>query len=314
MKKYLFTLAAAAALLMTGCNDHDKEPSLSGNQDESIAIPEDMEIAFPDPNFRSYVLSKFDTDHDGRISTEEAASEAVAVMIVDDANIYSLEGIQYFIHLKDLYCYGNQLTSLDLSKNTALTRLECGLNQLTSLDVSNSTVLEWLDCNNNQLTSLDVSKNTALVELNFTANQLTSLDVSQNTALTQLWCGGNQLTSLDVSNNSVLESLNCNFNQLTSLDVSNNTALTKLYCDDNQLTSLDVSQNTALEVLYCGKNQLTSLDVSKTSIGNVRNGVLQCYMPSLEVLYLKQDWNINGINNNRSNLLIHPDTRIEYKE
>jgi len=118
--------------------------------------------------------------------------------------------------------------------------LYCYSNQLTSLDVSNNTALEYLYCYDNQLTSLDVSNNTALTTLSCYSNQLTSLDVSTNTALTDLYCYSNQLTSLDVSNNTALIYLWCTSNQLTSLDVSTNTALTSLYCDSNQLTSLDV--------------------------------------------------------------------------
>ena len=163
--------------------------------------------------------------------------------------------------LESLECYFNQLTSLDLSKNTALKYLRCGGNQLTSLDLSNNTALTKLDCSNNQLTSLDVSKNTALTQLYCDNNQLTTLDVSKNTALTYLYCYFNQLKSLDVSKNTALESLECDFNQLTSLDLSNNTALTSLRCYDNQLTSLDLSNNTALELLYCYNNLLTSLDL-----------------------------------------------------
>ena len=73
------------------------------------------------------------------------------------------------------------LTSLDVSKNTALTELYCG------------------DCTG--LTSLDVSKNTALTSLScYGCTGLTSLDVSKNTALTELYCNGcTGLTSLDVS-------------------------------------------------------------------------------------------------------------------
>ncbi|MCP4910474.1 MAG: T9SS type A sorting domain-containing protein, partial [Bacteroidetes bacterium] len=39
--------------------------------------------------------------------------------------------------LSGLYCYSNQLSSLDVSNNTALSYLNCGANQLTSLDVRN---------------------------------------------------------------------------------------------------------------------------------------------------------------------------------
>ena len=113
-----------------------------------------------------------------------------------------------------LVCAENQLTALDVSKNTALTRLWCYNNQLTALDVSRNTALEELRCYNNQLTALDVSKNTALTELYCSDNQLTTLDVSKNTALTTLYCSNNQLTALDVSKNTELASLNCHGNQI----------------------------------------------------------------------------------------------------
>ena len=124
----------------------------------------------------------------------------------------SLQGIEYFESLTELYCLSNQLTSLDVSANTALTKLYCQNNQLTSLDVSGCTALTYLNCG---------------------SNQLTSLDVSANTALTTLWCYYNQLESLDVSANTALMVLECDDNQLTSLDVSANTALTFLECEDN---------------------------------------------------------------------------------
>ena len=246
---------------------------------------------FPDDNFRSWVLAQ-DYGQDGVLTEEEIA--AVTEINVMSENISNLKGIEYFIALEVLHCESNQLTSLDVSNNTALTYLNCTLNQLTSLDVSNNTALTGLYCNWNQLTSLDVSKNTALTKLECYGNQLTSLDVSKNSALTELYCYWNQLTtldvskntalsyfncldnyltSLDVSKNTVLTYLECSYNQLTSLDVSKNTALTYFYCYGNQLTSLDVSKNTALTYLNCGWNQLTSLDVSK----NTALTQLDCY-------------------------------------
>ena len=174
----------------------------------------------------------------------------------------SLQGIEYFESLTELYCLSNQLTSLDVSANTALTKLYCQNNQLTSLDVSGCTALTYLNCGSNQLTSLDVSANTALTTLWCYYNQLESLDVSANTALTELECDDNQLTSLDVSANTALTYLDCASNQLTTLDVSGCTALMGLYCYSNQLESLDVSGCTALTELSCSSNSLTSLDMS----------------------------------------------------
>ena len=218
---------------------------------------------FPDANFRTFVKN-FDTNKDDSLSDTEIA--AVEEIDCYNKGISNLKGIEYFTALRSLNCGYNQLTALDVSKNTTLTKLYCKNNQLTVLDVSKNTALTYLRCNRNQLTSLDVSKNTALTKLYCSTNQLTSLDVSKNTALTKLDCYNNQLTSLDVSKNTALAGLNCGYNQLTALDVSKNTALTGLGCAGNQLTALDVSKNTALTELDCDKNQLTSLDVSNTDM------------------------------------------------
>jgi hypothetical protein len=145
-----------------------------------------------------------------------------------------------------LKCNDNQLTSLDVSNNTALEDLICFNNQLTSLDLSNNIALSYLYCSYNQLTSLDITNNIVLVWLNCNYNQLTSLDVTNNIALSYLYCSNNRLTSLDVSGCNALVCLDCTADQLTRLDVSNNTALEDLNCSYNQLTSLDISKNVKL--------------------------------------------------------------------
>ena len=240
---------------------------LSGEGENGIAVQSAGvtidNTNFPDANFRT-VVKKFDTNQDSSLSDTEIA--AVEEIDCYDKGISNLKGIEYFTALRSLSCGRNQLTALDVSKNTALTYLHCSYNQLTSLDVSKNTALTKLYCYNNQLTSLDVSKNTALTYLDCWGNSLTKLDVSKNTALTYLDCGYNQLTALDVSKNTALTYLSCSYNQLTTLDVSKNTALTDLLCHNNQLTTLDVSKNTALTRLRCHNNQLTSLDVSNTDM------------------------------------------------
>ena len=296
MKKQLLTLLAMVTMLAMPLQMRADDIEIN-------------ETTFPDENFRSWVLSQ-DYGQDGVLTEDEIAR--VKNIDITGKNITTLKGIEYFTALTGLWCFYNQLTSLDVSQNTALTKLscsdnqltsldvshntaltvlECGRNQLTSLDVSQNTALTWLECGSNQLTSLDVSQNTALTELGCSDNQLTSLDVSQNTALKWLACSNNQLTSLDVSKNTALTELACSDNQLTSLDVSQNTALTSLYCYSNQLTSLDVSQNTALTILYCRSNQLTSLDVSK----NTALTWLECGSNQLTSLDVSKNTALTGL-------------------
>lgn len=231
--------AVAAALTLSLCTPvlaegaaalPAAEPGTS-QRDETGGIPIDS-THFPDDNFIAYVELGCDKDHDGTLSQDEL--NRVTELYVDHANIKDLTGIELFPNLDKLDCKYNNLTRLDVSKNTKLTKLYC---------------------ESNQLTGLDLSKNTALTELDCALNQLTGLDLSKNTALTKLDCALNPLTSLDVSNNTALTYLDCNYNQLTSLDLSQNTALTKLGCHDNQLTSLDLSKNTALDTLDCSGNK-----------------------------------------------------------
>ena len=152
---------------------------------------------FPDSNFRNVVKGKdIDKNQDGMLSTAERL--AVTDLYVEKKGIQNLKGIEYFTALEILYCYENQLTSLDLSKNSALTELFCYDNKLTSLDVSKNTALTVLSCHYNQLTNLDVSKNTALTMLYCYDNKLTSLDLTNNKALTTLWCYLNQIGHTDM--------------------------------------------------------------------------------------------------------------------
>ena len=190
------------------------------------------EMAFPDENFRNWLLGQ-DYGKSGYITATGLAG--VTTINVNEKSIADLKGIEYFTALNELNCSNNKLTALDLSANTALENLHCNNNQLTALDMSANTALRNLNCYSNQLTALDVSKNEALVLLNCSNNALSALDVKANTALSVLYCYDNQLTALDVSKNMALEEMLCYDNKLTALDVTANTALTILYCYGNQI-------------------------------------------------------------------------------
>ncbi len=151
---------------------------------------DDFRVAIPDVNFQKYLTEKL-----GIVVTEGTVAygdvKNVTKIECENSLIESLLGLEYFINLINLNCYDNQLTSLDVTKNTALDDLRCYRNKLTSLNVSKNTVLTNLSCYSNKLTSLDVSKNTDLLNLSCHWNKLTSLDVSKNNALTYLSCSGN---------------------------------------------------------------------------------------------------------------------------
>lgn len=202
------------------------------------------EANFPDDNFRKFVKENLDTDKNNSLSQSEI--QAVTMLVVYELNIHSLKGIEFFPNIWRLDCAENQLTSLDISKNTALDELWCENNQLTSLDVSKNTGLEFISCGGNQISSLDISK---------------------NLSLEYLYCDYNELTSLDASRNSSLCTLTCNYNRLTSLDFNKNANLDRFEYASNQRT-IHISSNRTFDL-----STLPGVfDVSKT--GNWNGGTV----------------------------------------
>lgn len=199
-------------------------------------------VNIPDANFKNYLLtgqSGVNTNGDNEIQVSEAQA-LNGILNISFLNISDLTGIEAFINIKELWCVGNNLTSLNLNNNVNLEVLTCYVNQLTTLDISNNTKLKTVVCYN---------------------NQLTSLNTSNNPKLEVLACAGNNITSLDLSNNIELNALYCTENELTNLDVTNNVKLKILQCFINYISSLNLSSNIALEQVLCGANPLNTLNV-----------------------------------------------------
>ena len=230
---------------------------------------------FPDSVFRAYVSANFDTTPDGYLSDEEIAQ--VVEIDVRGSNeegaqlISSLKGIEFFPSLAYLDCAGNALQELDVSQNTALEGLICGImdddgnefgNQLSSLDVSKNKLLGLLSCCHNQITTLDVSGNSNLNVLYCYNNGMTRLNVNGCTKLAELSCGNNQLTSLDVSSNTALNWLFCYNNNLSTLNLAGCSSLINLVCSQNNLANLDLSSCGNLHLLSCYDNPLTAFDIT----------------------------------------------------
>ena len=160
---------------------------------------------FPDPAFQKYLSDRYDKDNSGSLSSSEIDNIKKITVSggYNGQKLTSLKGIEFFRDLENLYCRENELTELDVSRNTNLGFLSCPYNKLASLDVSQNIKLSGIECEGNNLTSLDVSQNKQLKSLWCAENDLVELDVSQNPNLVRLSCSKNQLTSLDVGNTSI---------------------------------------------------------------------------------------------------------------
>ncbi len=237
---------------------------------------------FPDANFRSYLMSEYPS---GVITT--AQLNARTTLEVNSKGISDMKGVEYFTELTRLSCYGNNITTINVTSNRKLTYLNLYNNKLTSINVSNNTALEQLYLHRNQLQTVSVTYHTAL----------RTLWVENNPNLTYVSCYNNVLTNLDVSSCPSLGTLLCyenpNLSYVNGLEtctamnhldvedcaftdlsaVANMPNLQKLYARNNRLTTLDVSNhhqlaylrvlgNTQLTKLYCNDCNLTSLIVN----------------------------------------------------
>lgn len=215
-------------------------------------------INIPDANFKASLVgnSMINTNGDVDIQLSEAQAYTGSISVSYN-NISDLTGIEAFINIKELYCHDNQLTSLNLSNNTALEQLDCSNNQIGTLDLTSNNALKRLDCYDNQLTALNISNNTSVEVIYAYRNQLVNLNVTNCTALDGLFCNANQLTNLNCNSNTALKFLDCSSNQLSSLTVKNgnNSNVSSFIASNNpNLTCIEVDDSTY------SANNWTSID------------------------------------------------------
>ena len=138
-----------------------------------------QDVNIPDVNFKSALLTHIptiDLDGDGEIQVTEAQSFN-GILNVASLNIEDLTGIESFTSIVELLCTSNELTTIDLSNNIALQKIDIAANALTILDVSQNINLQELTCNGNNLAELYTYSNPNLEILNVSSNSIYDLDL-----------------------------------------------------------------------------------------------------------------------------------------
>lgn len=292
------------------------------NYDKSYVsmIYEDTEEAW------YYILSEYDADNDSALSDEELL--AVTEVKIDYWVPDSLNGMERLVNLEVFE--GTQMDWLvyaDFSQNTKLRELTLSAPLLTSLDLSANTELTKIDicgcfktlniCENNKLEDVyisgyegeesiafgnlsalkqlwlddysgteipELSTATELIKLDLTDTAIESLDVSALTKLESLQCFDGALEEISgLQNLSSLKYLNLGHNKLTTLDVSALTGLEDFYCHDNELTSLTVGTQ-AFHILVAGDNEnLQSIEGYENILSVQTLGVGATGITSLDV-------------------------------
>lgn len=219
------------------------------------------QVFIPDLNFKMALIQQgVDSNSNGEIEPFEA--ESLNSLDVSFLGINDLTGILSFINVTSLNCYGNNLSTLDVSLMSNLQFLECSQNRLTSLNLGGIPNLSVLNCHNNELTSLDLTGLHMMIQLNCNQNKLTTINVSDVWPLRDLLCNNNLIETINFGGINLLNILDCGSNKLTALDVTNFPNLIDLDCNINHLTTLNFNGLPDLRTVECQNNLLTSLNLS----------------------------------------------------
>ena len=159
-------------------------------------------------------------------------------------------------NLTHLDAFRNKMTSIDISQNTKLKRLDIWDNpDLGYVSVTHLPELQYFSCANNGVTKVDVTHNPQLQKLVVSYNKLDKLDLSKNPRLAYLDCGNCQLPELDISHNPQLYFLQAFINDFSSINIGNNTRLLKTYKEGKYETWPNV-RGYSYTINYGGSNEL----------------------------------------------------------
>ena len=192
---------------------------IAGDYDPSEDLKDLVEINeenFPDEAFRTSLSSwSYDRDENGWFSKEELKKIKSLYLSrkYGGKRIQSLKGIEYFTEITSLNCSYNNLTELDVSKNTKLEIIDCRLCYLEKITLFNPNLTE-LYCSNNYLTGLDLSG----------SPKLKVLECQKNVSI----------KDLNITGCNDIEYLSCFRNNIDSIDIKNNMNLSKAYNQGDQ--------------------------------------------------------------------------------
>lgn len=167
---------------------------------------------FPDAAVRNAMLMQVDTDHDGKVSREEA--DATTLLTIIDSNVSDFTGVNKLKNLETLtITYSNGFGELDLASFPSVKRIYASGSSITSVKNAGSSKVEIFDATDTPIQEADFSGCETLKEL-----YLFSDSSNDDT-----------LSSVNLSGCKSLETFNAasRFN-LASVDVSDCENLSKL--------------------------------------------------------------------------------------
>ena len=223
---------------------------------EKRPVPPDMEfVPIEDPEFKKWLLVRFDTDQDGELSSPEARS--ITTFEIKTDNIYSLKGIEYLTNLKSIDACGTnngnvshgKLTEVDLSNNLALEYVRLNYNQIHLIKVNERSPIWHFGADGNLLENIPFESLPHLRQMGFSNNPMRKCDLSGLDELDEVHldsCLNLEEVQLD---NKVLRYFSAVDCSLRALDVSK--------CP--VINVIDTHNNVFLDCIYVSREQAISI-------------------------------------------------------
>jgi Secretion system C-terminal sorting domain len=274
------------------------------------AVVNAQTIYIPDSNFKTVLLAsssisgiaaagnsltpntltsvKIDINNNGEIEVNEV--QDITYLALVGYNINDITGIEYFINLKYLFCWDNNIVNVDnVSGLTQLERMFCGQNQITSINLTNLVNLRVLGCQNNQFTSLNFANNPMLEKVFCSNNQLSSLDFSNNPLFNELDCKNNpNLTAVNIKNGTTqLLGLQTYYNECWT-----GTGLNRICADNSEMNALQIYLDS------CAVDILDITFETTCSLANdefIKNEVMFYPNPASDNVNIKSNYNIKTL-------------------
>ncbi len=286
-------LLLTSTTLFFACSDDDKPE-----------LPPEKVVLFADNSMKEAMVenSSINTNKDDEIQEKEAAA-FTGKIDVSGRGISNLKGLEAFINITELDCSDNNLTSLDLTKNTKLIAVYCQKNKISTI-TTKSKVATKKDTTS-KTKSVKIAANTLLKIFNCSNNQLTTIDVAANEKLEFFNCANNQLSDLNISKNIALKELDCAFNQIPALDLSQHINLIKLNTSNNEaLKDLNIANNNNGKLKAMDATKTPKLTVIFVDKATVKNPPKEWKKDNDCYYYAKEDFYINFKDQNLKNALV----------
>ncbi len=158
--------------------------------------------------------------------------------------------------------YTSGLTSINVSQNPLLFRINIQNTNISTLDVSANTALTYLFISSTPISTIDLTPLSNLQYFRASQTSLSTVNFSNNSIIREIRIGTTNVSSISLTGLGQLRTLRIDNTSITTLDLTPTPLLTYLDMTNTQISSLNTTILPSLNFLDITSTNITSLDVS----------------------------------------------------